>query len=79
LFFYSYDVDFIQGLHKKNEKKLARSFHFTFRYIDDVLSLNNFRFGGFVDRIYPIELEITDTTNTDRSDSYLDLNLEIGS
>ena len=62
LFFYSYDVDFLQGLHKKNEKKLARSFHFTFRYIDDVLSLNNSRFGGFVDRIYPIELEIKDTT-----------------
>jgi hypothetical protein len=79
LFIYSDDVCFIQGLLKKNEKKLARSFNFTFRYIDDVLSLNNSRFGGFVDRIYPIELEITDTTNTDRSDSYLDLNLEIGS
>jgi hypothetical protein len=36
---YSYEADFIQGLLKKNEKKLARSFHFTFRYIDDVLSL----------------------------------------
>jgi hypothetical protein len=36
--------------------------HFTFRYIDDVLSLNNSRFGDFVDRIYPIELEIKDTT-----------------
>ena len=41
LFFYSYEADFIQGLLKKNEKKLARSFNFTFRYIDDVLSLNN--------------------------------------
>jgi hypothetical protein len=79
LFFYSYDVDFIQGLHKKNEKKLARSFNFTFRYIDDVLSLNNSRFGDFVDRINPIVLDIKDTTNTDRSDSYLDLSLEIGS
>jgi hypothetical protein len=40
-----------------------------FRYIelDDVLSLNNSRFGDFVDRIYPIELEIKDTTDTDRS------------
>jgi hypothetical protein len=37
---------------------LARSFNFTFRYTDDVLSLNNSRFGDFVDRIYPIELEI---------------------
>jgi hypothetical protein len=33
----------------------------------------------FVDRIYPIELEIKDTTNTDMSASYLDLHLEINS
>jgi hypothetical protein len=67
LFLYSYEADFIQGLLKKNEMKLARSFNLTFRYIDDVLSLNNSRFGDFVDRIYPIELEIKDTTDTDRS------------
>jgi hypothetical protein len=42
----------------EKEKKLARSFNFTFRYIDDVLSLNNSRFCDFVDRIYPIGLEI---------------------
>ena len=60
---------------KKNGKKLTRSFKFTFRYIDDILSLNNSRFGDVVDRIYPIELEIKDTTNTDRSASYLDLHL----
>jgi hypothetical protein len=59
--------------------KLARSFNFTFRYIDDVLSLNNSRFGDFVDRTYPIELEIKDTTDTDRSASYLDRHLEIDS
>ncbi len=57
LFLYSYEADFIQELLKKNEKKLARSFNFMFCYIDDVLSLNNFRLGNFVDRIYPIELE----------------------
>ena len=42
-------------------------------------SLNNSRFGDFVDRIYPIELEIKDTTDIDRSASYLDLHLEIDS
>ena len=68
-----------KGFTRKNENKLARSFNFTFRYIDDVLSLNNPRFGDFVDRIYPIELEINDTTNTDRSASYLVLHLEIDS
>jgi hypothetical protein len=44
--------------------------------MDDVLSLNNSRFGDFVDRIYPIELEIKDTTDTDRSVSYPDLHFD---
>ena len=54
VFLYSYEADFIQGLLKKNERKLA---------------LNNFMFGDFVDSIYPIELEIRDSIKTDRSAS----------
>ena len=79
LFLYSYEADFIQEPLKKNEKKLARSFNFTFCYIDDVLSLNNSSFCDFADRISPIELEIKDTKDTDRSVWYLDLHLEIDS
>ena len=79
LFLYSHEADLIQGLLKKNEKKLTRSFNFTFRYIDDVLSLNNSRFGDFVDRIYLVEIEIKDIPDTDSSASYLDLHLEIDS
>ena len=79
LFLYSYEVDFMHGLFKKNEKKLTRSFNFTLRYIDDVLSLNNSRFGDSVNRHYPIEFEIKDTTDTDRSALYLDMHLEIDS
>ena len=59
--------------------RLARSCNVTFRYIDDVLSLNNSRFGDFVDRIYLIELEIKDAIDTDRSASYLDIQLDIDS
>ena len=65
--------------HEANEKKVARSFNFTFRYIYDVLSLNNSRCGDFVARIYPIELEIKETTDTDRTASYIDLHLNINS
>ena len=72
---YSYEADFIL---KKNEKKLARFFNFTFRYIDDVLSLNN-SLGDFVDCIYSLELEIKGTTIIARSASYLDIHLEIDS
>ena len=53
------------------------SFNSTFRYIDDVLSLNNSQFGDYVERIYPIELEIKDTTDRVNSASYLDYHLEI--
>jgi hypothetical protein len=79
LFLYSHEADFIQGLLKENEKKLAWSFSFTFRYIDDVLLLNNSRFDDVFHRIYPIELEIKYIIDTDRSASYLDLLLEIDS
>ena len=79
MFLYSYETYFSKGLLKKSEKNLAQSFNFTFRYIDDVSSLNNSKFGNFVDRVYLIELEIKDTTDTVRSASYLDLHLEIES
>ena len=69
LFLYSYEAVFIQGLVQKGEKKLAQSFNFTFRYIDDVLSLNNI--SDHLHSIYPSELEIKDTTDTDESASYL--------
>ena len=77
LFLYYYEADFMQELLRNKDKKLAVSFNFTFRYIDDVLSLNNSKFGDYVGRIYPIELEIKDTTDTVKSASYLDLHLEI--
>jgi len=56
--------------------QLARSFNVMFRYIDDVLSLNNSTFGDFVD---PIELEIKDTTDIAMSASYIYLHIEIDS
>jgi hypothetical protein len=59
-----YIVAGIYSYHHYMQKKPARSFNFTFCYIDDVLSLNNSRFGDFVDNIYPIELEIKDTTDS---------------
>ena len=79
LFLYSYEADFMQELLRKNAKKFSRSFIFTFRYIDDVLSLNNSRFGDFIDRIYLTELEIMDSTAIGMSVSYLDIHLEIDS
>jgi hypothetical protein len=66
LFLYSYETLSCIGLHMINGKKLALSFNFTFRYIDDALSLHNSKFCDYFDHIYPIELEMKytiDTTN----------------
>jgi len=47
-----------------------------FRYIDDVLSLNNKDFSNFLHLIYPVELVFKDTTDSPNSAPYLDLYLE---
>ena len=60
-------------------QKLAQTFISSFRYIDGVLSLNNSRFGDYLHRIYPDDLKVNDTTDTQKSASYLDLHLEIDS
>ena len=51
---------------------------FTYRYIDDVLSINNPDFENYLGHMYPAELEIKDTTESNTSASYLDLLLSIG-
>ena len=40
LFLYPYEADFMQRLLKKNEKELARSFNYTFRYILYLMSFH---------------------------------------
>ncbi|KAJ8299058.1 hypothetical protein KUTeg_023118 [Tegillarca granosa] len=46
LFLYSYESEFLQNLVKSGKKTVAKSFNYTYRYIDDVLSLNNHKFGN---------------------------------
>ena len=79
LFLHSYEAGFLQKLLRDNNKKLAVSFNHAFRYIDDVLSINNNNFHNYVHLIYPDELEIKDTTASEKSASYLDSLLNIDS
>jgi hypothetical protein len=58
---------------------IAVSVNHKFRYIDDVVSINNHNFHNYVPLIYPNELEIKDTTESDKSASYLDILLNIDS
>ena len=78
IFLYSYEADFIQSLLSTGRKHLASRFNLTYRYIEDVLSINNPEFENYLGQMYPAELEIKDTTESTTSASYLDLLLSIG-
>ena len=77
MFLYSYEAEFVQSLLQAGKKHLAQQFNFTYRYIDDALSLKNTKFAEYLEFIYPIELEIKETTETTASSSYLDCYLYI--
>ena len=79
IFLYSYEAEFIQSLLSTGKKKIASQFNFTYRYIDDVLSINNPDIDNYLGQMYPAELEIKDTTESNTSASYLDLLLSIES
>ena len=78
IFLYSYEAEFIQSLLSTGRKPLAYQFNFTYRYIDDVLSINNPDFENYLGQMYPPQLEIKDTTESNTSASCLDLLLSVG-
>lgn len=66
LFLYSFEADFIQGLLTKTTTKPSRSFHFT----DNIQII-------IFPHIYLMDLEITDSTDTVGSASYIHLYLSL--
>ena len=76
LFAYSYELEFLQNLVKDKKIHEARAFNFTYRYIYDVLSINDSTFAEFLPFIYSPELEVKETTDTASSASFVDLYLE---
>ena len=52
LFLYSYEAEFVQSLLKAGKKHLAQQFNFTYRYIENVLSLKNTKFAEYLELIH---------------------------
>ena len=78
-FLYSYESEFIQSLSSKGKKQLISRSTLTYKYIADVLSVNNPELGNYLGETYRVDLEIKDTTENITSASYLNLLLSIGS
>ena len=62
LFLYSYENEFLDKVNNEGKRKVARKFNLSYRYIDDLISVNNKRFKEFISDIYPKELTISETT-----------------
>ena len=77
LFLHTFDYDFMVKTMKQDITK-AIQFSNTFRYIDDLFSINNVNFGNCISAIYPSEFELKDTSTSSTEVCYLDTNLKTG-
>ena len=77
LFLHTFEYDFMLRTMKQDMNK-AVQFSNTFRYIDDLFSVNNEHFGHYINAIYPSELELKDTTLTSNEVCYLDTRIKTG-
>ena len=77
LFLHTFEYDFMLRTMKQDMTQ-AVQFSNTFRYIDDLLSVNNENFGNYISDIYPSDLELKDTTLTSNEVCYLDTRIRNG-
>ena len=57
LFLFCYERDFITSRSDVKQAEIIEAFKSTFRYLDDLLNIDNPYFEGMVNRIYPPELQ----------------------
>ena len=58
LFLFCYERDFTMSLSDDKQADVIDVFNTTFRYVDDILNINNVYFDNMVSQIYPSELKL---------------------
>ena len=77
LYFYSYEYQWLEKKYEKKEFDDLKKFNFCFRYIDDLLCINNDQLmDNAIHEIYPKELALT-SDDAILNTHYLDLDLQI--
>ena len=77
LFLFCFDRDVMLSLSEDNQSGVIEAFNSTFRYLDDLLNIDNNFFDSMVNRIYPTELQLNKANVSDAEASFLDLHLSI--
>ena len=77
LFLYCYESEYMLRISKSGNSALVDHFNNSFRYIDDILSMDNPLFTKEMSSIYPSELQLNKSNTSNKQASFLDLQLEI--
>ena len=65
------------SLSDDKQADIIDDFNTTFRYLDDILNINNVYFDNMVSQIYPSELKLNKPNTFDTEAAFLDLHLSI--
>ena len=78
LFLYCYESQFMAKISKDPSKlHLVDKFNNTFRYLDDILALNNDDFDRYTNEIYPPELTLNKANTNNQHCPFLDLDITV--
>ena len=65
------------SLSDDKQADIIDAFNTIFRYLDDILNINNVNFDDMVSQIYPPELQFNKANTSDTEATFLDLHLSI--
>ena len=67
----------MKDLSSDKQADVIKAFNSTFRYLEDLLNINNPYFEGTVNQIYPPELQLKKANTSDTEATFLDVRLSI--
>jgi len=65
LFLFCYESEFMKNLSKSKDLNLIEIFNTSFRYLDDLCSLDNSFFHTYIENIYPKKLILLQSNKSD--------------
>ena len=74
---FCYEREFMLSLSEDNQSDVIEAFDSTFRYLDDLLNVDNNFFDSMVNRIYPSELQLNKANVSDAEASFFYLHSSI--
>ena len=77
LFLYSYEMDFMSNFQKSKRFDLIDKFNDTYRYLDDIFTIDNPAFAEHISDIYPRGLQLNKANTSHTETSFLDFNIKV--